>query len=201
MCQNKIARHFKKTDRILYNLMQKVGPIERLKPRSPNLYFRSLCREIIGQQLNGKVARVIFDRFTKLFPNQKTTPEYVLRLSGTKIRAAGMAWSKVVAIKDLAKNVAGGNLNLRKLKDLDDEQVLNELTKVKGIGPWTAQMFLMFTLGREDVFSNKDLGLQKAVRKLYKTEPTPEKLEMITRKWSPYRTYASLVLWKSQDKD
>jgi DNA-3-methyladenine glycosylase II len=195
------AKHFQKTDKILYNLMRKVGPIEVIKPRSPAAYFQSLCREIIGQQLNGKVARVIFDRFTKLFPEQNITPERTLKLPDTKIRAAGMAWSKVEAIRDLAKNVVEGEVNLKSLKDLDDEQVMNELVKVKGIGPWTAQMFLMFTLGREDVFSNKDLGLQKAIRKLYKVEPTPEKLEMITRKWSPYKTYASRVLWKSQDKD
>ena len=195
------AKHFQKTDKILYDLMRKVGPIEVIKPRSPDAYFQSLCREIVGQQLNGKVARVIFDRFTKLFPEQNITPERTLKLPDTKIRAAGMAWSKVEAIRDLAKNVVEGEVNLKSLKDLDDEQVMNELVKVKGIGPWTAQMFLMFTLGREDVFSNKDLGLQKAIRKLYKVEPTPEKLEMITRKWSPYKTYASRVLWKSQDKD
>jgi DNA-3-methyladenine glycosylase II len=195
------VNHFHKTDKILYGLMQKVGPIEVIKPRRPDVYFQSLCREIIGQQLNGKVARVIFDRFTKLFPEQNITPERTLKLPDTKIRAAGMAWSKVEAIRDLAKNVVEGEVNLKSLKDLDDEQVMNELVKVKGIGPWTAQMFLMFTLGREDVFSNKDLGLQKAIRKLYKVEPTPEKLEMITRKWSPYKTYASRVLWKSQDKD
>jgi DNA-3-methyladenine glycosylase II len=195
------AKHFQKTDKILYNLMQKVGPIESIKSRKSNVYFQSLCREIIGQQLNGKVARVIFERFTKIFPRQNITPSHVLKLPGAKIRAVGMAWSKVEAIKDLAKNTINGNLKLNELHNLDDAQVMNELIKVKGIGPWTAQMFLMFTLGREDVFSNKDLGLQKAIRKLYKVEPTPEKLEMITKKWSPYRTYASLVLWKSQDKD
>jgi len=195
------AKHFQKTDKILYNLMQKVGPIESIKPRKSSAYFQSLCREIIGQQLNGKVARVIFERFTKLFPEQNITPERTLKLPDTKIRAAGMAWSKVEAIRDLAKNTINGDLKLNELHNLDDEQVMNELTKVKGIGPWTAQMFLMFILGREDVFSNKDLGLQKAIRKLYKVEPTPEKLERITRKWSPYRTYASRVLWKIQDKD
>jgi DNA-3-methyladenine glycosylase II len=192
-----IINHFRKVDARLYDLMQKVGPIETIKPRAANAYFQSICREIIGQQLNGKVARIIFDRFTKLFPNQKITPEYLLRIPDAKIRKIGPSWSKVSFVKDLAKNVVEGTLNLKKLKDLDDEQVMTELTKVKGIGPWTAQMFLMFTLGREDVFSNKDLGLQKAVRKLYKVEPTPEKLEMITRKWSPYRTYACRLLWKS----
>jgi len=195
------AKHFRRTDPILYSLTKKIGPIEPIKPRKSADYFQSLCREIIGQQLNGKVARVIFDRFTKLFPEQNITPEHTLKLPDANIRAAGMAWSKVEAIRDLAKNVVEEEINLKSLKDLDDEQVMNELVKVKGIGPWTAQMFLMFTLGREDVFSNKDLGLQKAIRKLYKVEPTPESLEMITRKWSPYKTYAARVLWKSQDKD
>ncbi|MEM4248546.1 MAG: DNA-3-methyladenine glycosylase 2 family protein [Candidatus Nanoarchaeia archaeon] len=185
-----VANHFKKTDRILYDVMQKVGPIESLKPRSPDLYFQSLCREIIGQQLNSKVSKTIFKRFTNLFPKQNITPSRVLKLPGKKIRAVGMAWSKVEAIKDLARNTVEGKLDLENLKNLSDDQVTNELTKVKGIGSWTAQMFLMFTLGREDVFSNKDLGLQKAIRKLYKIEPTPEKLELLAEKWSPYKTYA-----------
>ncbi len=193
------AKHFQKTDKVLYGIMQKVRPIESIKPPKSKYYFQSLCREIIGQQLNGKVARIIFARFAELFPNKKITPQQTSKLAGSKLRKVGMAWSKVEAIKDLAKNISNGNLKLNELPELSDEEVISELTKVKGIGPWTAHMFLMFTLGREDVFSNKDLGLQKAIRKLYKVEPTPEKLEMITEKWKPYRTYASLVLWKIQD--
>ena len=194
---DKATKHFQKMDPVLYSLIKKVGPVEAIKPRSQSVYFQSICREIIGQQLNGKVARVIFDRFTKLFPNQKIIPEYLLKISDAKIRKTGASWSKVSFVKDLAKKVVKGELKLAKLKHLNDEQVITELTKVKGIGPWTAQMFLMFTLGREDVFSKGDLGLRKAITKLYGNR----EIESIIRKWSPYKTYASLVLWKSQDKE
>jgi len=192
-----VAKHFQKVDPVLYKLMQRVGAIETIKPRAPNAYFQSICREIIGQQLNGKVARIIFDRFTRLFPNQKVTPEYLLKIPDAKIRKIGPSWSKVSFVKDLAKNVVEGTLNLKKLKDMDDEQVITELTKVKGIGPWTAQMFLIFTLGRQDVFSKGDLGLRKAVTNLY----GKKEIESITEKWSPYRTHASRVLWKSLENE
>ncbi|MBI2041299.1 MAG: DNA-3-methyladenine glycosylase 2 family protein [DPANN group archaeon] len=193
MDSNKIKKHFQKVDPILYKLIQKIGSIEPIKPRAPNAYFQSICREIIGQQLNGKVARIIFDRFTKLFPNKKVTLNYVLKIPDAKIRKIGPSWSKVSFVKDLAKNVVGGTLNLKKLKGLSDEQIMAELTKVKGIGPWTAQMFLIFTLGREDVFSKGDLGLRKAITTLY----GQKEIESITQKWSPYKTYACRVLWKS----
>lgn len=195
MDSNKIEKHFQKVDPVIYKLMQKVGPIENIKPRAPNAYFQSICREIIGQQLNGKVVRIIFDRFTKLFPDQKITPEHLLKIPDAKIRKIGPSWSKVSFVKDLAKNVVDGTLNLKKLKNLNDEQVMSELMKVKGIGPWTAQMFLIFTLGREDIFSKGDLGLRKAITKSYKSK----NIESITQKWSPHRTHACRVLWKSLD--
>ena len=198
MDSDKITKHFQKVDPVFYKLMQKVGPVETIKPRAPNTYFQSICREIIGQQLNGKVARIIFDRFTKLFPNQKVTPEYLLKMQDAKIRKIGPSWSKVSFVKDLAKNVVEGTLNLKKLKDLNDEQVITELTKVKGIGPWTAQMFLIFTLGRQDVFSKGDLGLRKAITNLYGQR---KEIELITEKWAPYRTHACRVLWKSLENE
>jgi len=194
MESNQITKHFQKADQVFYKLMQRVGPIEAIKPRAQNAYFQSICREIIGQQLNGKVASIIFTRFTKLFPNQKITPEYLLNISDEKIREIGLSWSKISFVKNLAKNVVEGTLNIKKLKDLNDEQVITELTNVKGIGPWTAQMFLIFTLGRQDVFSKGDLGLRKAIANLYGQR---KEIESITEKWSPYRTYACRVLWKS----
>lgn len=193
MVTEEAAKHFRKVDPVLYKLMQKVGSIEIVKPRSPNAYFRSLCAEIVGQQLSGKVAEVIFDRFAKLFPDKKITPEYLLKMPDSKIRKVGMSWSKVEFVKDLAKSVVEGKINLKKLKTLDNEQVMNELLKVKGIGPWTAQMFLMFTLGREDIFSKGDLGLRKAITNIYGQKD----IESITQKWSPYRTHACRILWKS----
>lgn len=196
---NKIKDHFKKVDPLLHSVMQQIGKLEELEIRHSRDYFRSLCGEIIGQQLSGKAADTIYARFEKLFPKKKITPKNVLELPDQKLRNAGMAWSKVRFIKDLAKKVLDKDLKLDQLDKLTDEVVMTELTKVKGIGPWTAEMFLMFTLQREDVFSHGDLGLRKAIKKIYKfkKEPTKKQIEKIVEKWRPYRTYASRILWRS----
>jgi len=123
----------------------------------------------------------------------------LLKLSDKKIRSCGTSNSKVSFLKDLAAKVLKNDLKLNKLDKLSDDLVIKELTKVKGIGPWTAEMFLMFTLGREDIFSHGDLGLKNAIKKLYKfkKEPTRKQIEKIVEIWKPYRTYASRILWKS----
>lgn len=195
----KIVDHFKKVDPAIYGLIKQIKKLEEFEVRTPDDYFRSLCREIIGQQLSGKAADTIYARFESLFPNKKVVPENVLKTPDEKLRAAGMAWSKVRYIKDLAKKVLSKELHLVKLKDLEDHLVIEEVTKVKGIGPWTAEMFLMFTLQRENIFSHGDLGLRKAIKKLYKfkKEPSKKQIERIAQKWIPYRTYACRILWKS----
>lgn len=190
--------HFKNVDTILYNLALPLEPIE-LNP-SDNL-FLSLCREIAGQQLSGKAARTIFERFTKLFPEDTPTPNFVLKISDQQIRDAGMSWGKVRFIKDLSEKIVDKSLDLEQLRTLDNEAVALELTKIKGIGPWTVEMFQMFALAQEDVFSLGDLGLKNAIKKWYPVseKPTSQELLEISRKWSPYRTYASLILWNSLD--
>ena len=167
--------------------------------RNSDDYFKSLCGEIIGQQLSSKAADTIYARFEKLFNGKKITPKDALKLQDQNLRNAGMSWSKVKFIKDLAQKVLEKNLQLDKLDKFSDELVMAELMKVKGIGPWTAEMFLMFTLQREDVFSHGDLGLRNAIKKLYKfqKEPTKKQIEKIVEKWKPYRTYACRILWKS----
>ncbi|MDD5181641.1 MAG: DNA-3-methyladenine glycosylase 2 family protein [Candidatus Nanoarchaeia archaeon] len=194
--------HFKKVDKKLFDAAKSIA-LEPLKPRKPRDYFKSICREIIGQQLAGKVARVIFERFTELFPGKKITAQRILEFPEQKLRDVGMAWSKVRAIKDLAQKTEDKTLQFRKMESMTNGQVVEMLTKVKGIGPWTADMFLMFTLGREDVFSDKDLGLRKAIIKLYGLDEkvTDKELNEISMKWSPYRTYACLTLWKLKDGD
>lgn len=191
-------KHFKNVDPILYNLALPLKPIQ-LTP-SDNL-FLSLCREIAGQQLSGKAARTIFERFIKLFPHATPTPNLVLKIPDQQIRDAGMSWGKVRFIKDLSEKIMDKSLNLEQLRTLDNEAVALELTKVKGIGPWTAEMFQMFALAREDVFSPGDLGLKNAIKKWYNVseKPTSQELLEISHKWSPYRTYASLILWNSLD--
>ena len=153
------------------------------------------------QQLASGAARAIFGRFEKLFEQEEVTPEIVLSFFDQEIRDTGASWAKVKYIKDLAKCVATKTIDLKKLHELSDKEVIQELIKVKGIGPWTAEMFLMFSLGREDVFSYGDLGLRHAMQKLYafKKEPTIEQMEKITSTWSPYRTYGALLLWRSLD--
>lgn len=157
-------------------------------------YFHHLCREIIGQQLSGKVADVIYSRFLKLLKN-KITPENILKVSGDQIRAIGLSWSKIKYIKDLATKTQNDEIEFTNFPQMDNESIAKELIKVKGIGPWTAEMFLIFTLGREDVFSFGDLGLKNGFKKIYHHDLDPK----VIAKWSPYRSYACLALWKVLD--
>lgn len=192
----KVKNHFKKYDPVLYSYFKKteafeVEPVENL--------FEELCASIISQQLSGKAADTIFAKFKALFPKKNITAKKLLKIPGAKVRKAGTSWAKVKSLKDLAQKTRKKEVHLEKLFEMPDEEVIQELTKVKGIGPWTAEMFLMFALGRKDVFSYGDLGLKKAMQKLYgfKQMPTQKQIEKIVSKWSPYRTYASRVLWKS----
>jgi DNA-3-methyladenine glycosylase II len=197
----KIIHHFKKNDPILYSVLLKNSSISELELSRSNNYFRSLCREIIGQQLASKAAHKIFERFLNLFPGKKVTAEYALTIPNQQIRDVGPAWSKVRFIKGLAQKIVTKEIDLKKLDKLENELVSQELRKIKGIGPWTTEMFLMFAMGREDVFSHGDYGLRKAIKQLYrfKKEPTRKQIETIVEKWSPYKTYACLILWESLD--
>ena len=123
-----------------------------------------------------------------------------MKLSDREVREAGTSWAKVGFLKDLAEKTVSKEVPFSKLSDLDDEAVIEELIKVKGIGRWTAEMFLIFSLGRPDVFSHGDLGLRRAIEKLYKlADPSQEDIEAITIKWSPYRSWGSRALWKWYD--
>lgn len=197
----KIIVHFQTVDPILYSLVKRYPSLKTITKEKSSDYFKNLCREIIGQQLSGKVADIIFDRFEKLFQKKLVTPKRVLSLSEEILRGTGMSWSKTRFILDLAQKVISTLVPLDTLDQLPDHEVIGELTKVKGIGPWTAEMFLMFTLGREDVFSFGDLGLRRAIQKLYgfKKEPSIKQMEKIVTKWKPYRTYAARILWRSSD--
>lgn len=196
----KVLRHFKKSDPKLYAVMVAVGELQTLPRRETKDYFVSLVDSIIGQQLSGKVADVIFARFKNLFKGGKITPQAVLKLNDEKIRGIGVSYSKIKCIKDLAQKVKDRQIRLEKLERLPDEEVVIELVKVKGIGRWTAEMFLMFTLKREDVFSHGDLGLNNAIKKIYKLpDYSQARVEKLVCKWSPYKSYASRTLWRSLD--
>jgi len=192
-------KHFQKHDKVLFSVIEKVEPIRELKMNEPKEYFTNLCQSIIGQQLSGKVSETIFSRFKKLFSGQKVSPRKVLKIPHEAMREMGLSNAKAKYIRDLAEKVVNKELNFKDFENLNNEQIIEELVKVNGIGPWTAEMFLMFTLARKDVFSQGDLIIRKAVRKMYgfKKEPTKEQIKQISDKWVPYRTYACLVLWKS----
>ncbi len=195
----KAQAHFKKVDQKLYKASLLCEIEDSIK--SDDLY-RDIIWTIIGQQLSGKAADTIFGRFKKLFPGETFTPELVKKLRETKMRGVGLSGAKTRAVQDLTEKVLKGELDLNKLPFLKDEEVVAELIKVKGIGPWTAEMILMFSLGRTDIFSTGDLALRKGIMKIYnlKKFPNEKKLKKIIEAWSPYRTYAAKILWKIIDE-
>lgn len=199
----KILNHFRKNDPILYSYAIRLGKLEVIKKDKPENYFYRLCREIICQQLSDKAGEAIFTRFQKLFPTGLVTALDTFSIPHERLRASGMSHAKARYVRNLAEAIISGDLPISHLDFMSDEEILKVLTKVKGIGPWTAQMFLMFTLGREDVFSHGDLGLKKGIVKVYKlkTEPTKNQINKIILKWSPYKTYASRILWASLEID
>ncbi len=196
---SKARLHFKKNDPKLHKLS--------LEPELDDLkvsddLFRDIVSTIIGQQLSGKAADTIFGRFEALFPAKLITPEEILKLSDEKMRKCGLSGAKTKAIKDLAQKAASGEVDVKKLPTLPDEQVVSELIKVKGIGPWTAEMILMFSLGRTDIFSMGDLVLKKGLMAFqgWKKLPSDKKMAEALKKWSPYRTYAARLLWRIEDQ-
>ncbi len=194
-----IHKHFQKVDPKIAQVLSAME-LELLKAETSG-YFAKLCREIISQQLGSGAAHAIHGRFLKLFPRKDVTPKGVLKYSDQQLRNTGMSWAKARYVRSLAEALYYGKVRLDNLQTLTDEEAITELTKVKGIGRWTAEMFLMFTLGREDVFSHGDLGLSKGLELLYGKSKvrTPKLINSITESWSPYRTYACLALWHAKD--
>lgn len=196
-----IKRHFQTADPILYRAIQEV----ELEPReflfAGDHFFHRLVEDIISQQLSVKVARVIMGRFMTLFAGSEITPATILATPDDKLRKIGMSWAKVKYVKDLAQKTLDGTLQFSNFQTWDDEAIIEHLIQVKGIGRWTAEMFLMFTLGKPDVFSIGDLGLIRAMQKVYglsELEIRQRGIE-IASNWSPYRTYACWALWKILD--
>ncbi len=211
-----IIDHFRKNDPLLYPYFRKAGKLRPVKKDRPSNYFSHLCKEIICQQLSDKAGDAILARFIKLFPNYPPShkasegyppssadklvqPSDVLSIPHEKLRSCGMSNAKANYVRNLAEAIIHGDLAIFHLDSMTDKEVIEELTKVKGIGPWTAEMFLMFAMGRKDVFSYGDLGLRKAIRKIYgvKKDPTKKQMEKIISAWSPYKTIACRILWAS----
>lgn len=189
-------KHFKKVDPLLYEVAESIDPIVLEKTSES---FVRLVRAIVGQQLSVKAASTIFGRFEKLF-KKKINAVDILKLKDDDIRACGISYPKIKYIKDLSEKVHTKELILESFENADEETIIENLTKVKGIGIWSAEMFLMFALAKPDVFSVGDLGLKNAMIKLYGLKnPSKEKIIKISQKWSPYRTYACRILWQSLD--
>jgi DNA-3-methyladenine glycosylase II len=177
------------------------GPLEHRRPHHGGA-FQSLAEAIIYQQLSGKAADTINGRFKKLWPKKKfPTPDDVLKVQVEKLRSVGLSGQKSAYLKDLAAKFKDGTVNEKQFKQMTDAEVIAHVTAVKGVGLWTAQMFLMFTLGRPDVLPTGDLAIQKAFKKVFNLRglPSPEKMEKLSKVWAGHRTVACFYLWRMLD--
>ncbi|MDE1828727.1 MAG: DNA-3-methyladenine glycosylase 2 family protein [Thaumarchaeota archaeon] len=189
---------FLKRDPIMKKVIDSVGDYT-LKKR--NHHFAVLVESIISQQLATRAAEVIFQRFKDLYPKFPTAPE-ILATKKSKLRSVGLSSMKTEYLMDLAIHMDQGKIRLGTLSKMTDEEVVLQLTQVKGIGRWTAEMFLIFSLNRPDVLPVHDLGLQKGVQKAFSLDvlPKPSEVDKIGMRWKPYRSIATWYLWKSLEK-
>jgi DNA-3-methyladenine glycosylase II len=195
--------HLRAADPVLGALIAAIGPLEDGdRAGRPNDHYGALVRSIVGQQLSTKAARSIYGRLTDRFGGRTPTPAELLADDPEELRAAaGLSRAKVSFLRSLAEHVVSGELELEQLDELPDEQVTAELIAVKGLGPWTADMFLMFHLQRPDVLPVGDLGIRRAVERAYGLAelPDPAELTRIAEPWRPHRTLACRYLWRSLD--
>ncbi|MGB7718271.1 MAG: DNA-3-methyladenine glycosylase [Bryobacteraceae bacterium] len=188
-------QHLKRSDPVLSGIIDRVGDYG-IEFRDPD--FETLVKSIVYQQLSGRVANVIFGRVVKA-AGGKLTPANILKLRPARMRALGLSGQKTAYIRDLARHTRDGRVDFAELLDLPDEAVIERLTEVKGIGVWTAHMFLIFALRRTDVLPLGDLGIRAAIRKAYGFAelPEPAEMETLAARWRPYCTVASWYLWRS----
>ena len=190
--------HLKKSDPVMRAIIERVGAY-KIVHRDPS--FETLVRSIVYQQLSGKVATVILGRLVAMLPNGKITPDAILKLTPVRMRKAGLSKQKTTYIRDLARKTNKGRVKFESLPDLTDIEVIEHLTQVKGIGVWTAHMFLIFALRRLDIVASGDLGVRVAIRKAYQLEelPHPQQVEEMAAAWRPYSSVAVWYLWRSLD--
>jgi DNA-3-methyladenine glycosylase II len=193
----KALNHLKKCDPVLRAIIERVGPYRMEYSLAE---FASLAEAIVYQQLNGSAAATIWKRFSAL-AGEPLTPQGILQLTDQQLRSVGLSKQKSSYVKDLAAKTASGLLDFAKLPELSDEEVIKHLTQVKGIGVWTAHMFLIFSLRRPNVLPTGDYGVQTAFKKHYKKRklPKPKDMEKIARAWEPYRSFACWYMWRSLD--
>lgn len=191
--------HLRRVDPVLARVIDAVGPY-RPADRAGGTHFEALVRAIVYQQLSGKAAGTIHARFLALFPDGAPTADGVLAMSDATLRGVGLSRQKIGYLRDLAARVHSGDLPLDHVETLADDELITHLVQVKGIGRWTAQMFLMFKLGRPDVLPDLDLGIQNAIKRAYrKRKCAPKDVLRIGSRWSPYASIACWYLWRSLD--
>ncbi|HEV2198204.1 MAG TPA: DNA-3-methyladenine glycosylase [Bryobacteraceae bacterium] len=192
----KAIHHLKKSDPVLASIIERVGPYA-MQYREP--VFQTLVRSIVYQQLNGKAALTILNRLLEAGKVQPLTPEAILKLRPQRMRKLGLSQQKTTYIRGLARMTRDGEIRFESLGDLEDAAVIEQLTRVKGVGVWTVHMFLMFALRRPDVLPVGDLGVRMAVKKAYGLAelPAPAEMEKIAAGWKPWRSVASWYLWRS----
>ena len=197
--RKEILLHFDKNDAVMAQLIRKSGPIKLKRNRN---YFIVLCNAIIGQQISVAAADAITIRFNKLFNGHSPTPQGVIKLSEIDLRKAGLSKQKVAYLKDLSFHFYEKILRPHRLHHMGNDEVICQLTRVHGIGRWTAEMFLIFSLNRPDVLPVGDLGLQLALKKLYRMRqlPTVKRMRTIGRKWNPLETVGTWYAWRAQDE-
>lgn len=183
-------------DPVMASLIERIGACS-LRPRRD--HFATLCESIISQQLSPVAAATIYRRFARLYPGHRPTPPLVSDTSVARLRASGLSPQKAAYIKDLARGFAGGTIRARRFAQQDNDAIIAALASIRGIGRWTAEMFLIFALNRLDVLPVDDLGVQKAVKRWYalKRLPGPDKLRAVARPWAPYESLACWYLWRS----
>jgi DNA-3-methyladenine glycosylase II len=192
----KAVHHLKRADPVLASIIDRVGPY-KIQYREP--IFQTLVRSIVYQQLHGKAALTIFNRLAAAAKTDPLTPESILKLRPARMRALGLSPQKLSYIRDLARRTRDGEVEFERFIELHDEAVIEHLTRVKGIGVWTAHMFLIFALRRHDVLPTGDLGVRAAIKKAYSLPelPTPEEMARIAAPWRPYSSVACWYLWRS----
>jgi len=186
-------------DPVMRRIVARVGPCG-LSPRRD--YFVVLCNSIFSQQLSARIADILFERFRDLFPRRRPTPARVLAaldLDGEILRRCGLSRQKRAYIHDLARHFHAGQIPTKRFARMGDQQIIESLVRVKGVGRWTAEMFLIFVLNRPDVWPVDDLGVQEAVRRAYgmRSRPKPKFLHEFGERWKPHRTAAAWYLWRS----
>ncbi len=189
--------HLSKNDPVMARIIAEVGPV-KITPRPER--FQALARAIIFQQLAGAAATAIYNRFVALYSEDGfPKPAQVIATSIERLRSAGLSEKKALYIRDLAGHIRDGTLNFHRFPQMNDDEIIADLTRVKGIGRWTAEMFLMFNLGRPDVMPADDLGVQNAVKKAYRMRERPKRkrLMKLAERWRPYRSAAAWYLWQS----